>query len=214
MNIKQGDILSIPLLHNLGYTYAKVILPHEFLKCEEQIMLKVFNYRTTEVKKDVNFKEVELITNPLLLAGKPRLRGSSKSKVLNNVELLSDDYHIPDFKNNFKLLSNFDKVKDEKELQSSWTLVRNLYPNHQTEIDYEKIKHLEFWGNLGYDLFLIRITMEFLKLNGEKIGNYFPEIKKQSNDMYDKWIKFMYFLVLNSVEYSKIPKDIRGVARK
>ena len=217
MKFKQGDIIAIPLLHNLGYAYAKIILPHEFIKCDEQIMLKVFDYRSESIVKDIEVTtNQDFFINPLLLAGTPRLRGGNKCTIIGNTNLKEEDFVIPDFKEHPKIYEECRKFTNESEMSAMWFIAKNLQVIWNEKYDYNAVRHLEMWGNTGYDLQIVRITMEFLRKDGKIITDYFPELlldsKNSSDYMFEEWKKYVYFLVKSSVPYPQIPKEIRGRA--
>jgi hypothetical protein len=213
--LQQGCLVEIPLLKDCGYAYAKIILPYQFnIEASRCLILKVFDYHrdTTIDIKTINFIEdfnsYDLLTNPLLLLGTPKLRGKDKCKILGYLPLRDEDFILPDFKIPFGkgiLISEYEDSIPE------WFVVSNLDVNKAYKrgvFPYEKVKHLEIWQHNSYYSLRMRITMEWLRKEGKKIEDYFDLDLPPSGE--GTLIKVIHNKVRNSIPYCEIPKEIRG----
>jgi hypothetical protein len=111
----------------------------------------------------------------------------------------SNDTVIPDFKD----VQSFPYVVEDCAKIGPWFPIHNLIERGDN-CEYEKVKHLEYiilTTSLGIER---RTGMEYCRINGLKVEDYY--------DLSEEGIKSMYYQMINVPIYKTIPKDIRGKA--
>jgi len=205
--MRHGSLFAIPLWHDLGFLYGKMLFGSEFknLPCrKKEIFIRVYDYYTEEIQKDFKpdfFKDKELFVDPFLLFAFPKLRGSYKWHFLRYEPIFSEDEYIP----HFLQVDYFDSstVPDD---QPFWVLKYGNINNPDNEFfPYSRVKHLPIHRGKSYDAIGLYLSFEWLRRNGKNPDDYFEynpglDVKKE--------IKFEVFNM--AVDYRTIPKELRG----
>lgn len=174
--LEQGTILRIPLLMDLGYTYAKYIdLTKISSKVSMPEIIKVYDKLTSDKNLEIStLDSCEYLLNPILVAG---LRPTLKKGIWDNlgkISLNEGDLQIPSFKRGNETYEDIELGK--------WYLVKNVDTNNVKEVEYDDVEFLQTYAGVGSGSIERCLTMYFLQRNGEKVSDYFD----LDNDEY-KW---------------------------
>ncbi|MCD4793450.1 MAG: immunity 26/phosphotriesterase HocA family protein [Bacteroidales bacterium] len=203
MKIENGTILEIPLDKEFGFAYSRYLDISSSINREfGSDLLMVYSNTSLNSINDINdIIKSELLFAPVLIDGKPSIKGKNKWRIIGNYIDKSDDF-IPDFKS----ARCFPYIVEDESKIGPWNLVK--LGIDEIETDYHKIKHLEQNSMHSEDQIVARIIMELLRTKGIKIEDYFNFSKEEEH------IKRTYFKMKNVPIYSKVPKEIRGRINK
>ena len=164
----QGSVIRIPLLHDLGYAYAKYI---NLLKISNSVsfpeIIKVYDSLTHDPithALELNTKTSYLIS-PILIAGlRPTLK-DEKWVNIGKVDLSEGDTIIPDFKDNF--------ISDPDLSPSDVYLIKSCSLQNKTLSNQNDTRFLQHFLAEGTGNIEIKLTMYFLLKDGKNLAEFF-----------------------------------------
>lgn len=192
-NTLHGNVFEIPLLKELGFAYVRLINPDLLLgKSTSSILVEVFNCIEKNPSND-RFEislltEVGFIMPPLIMLPFTISLKKYGWRLVGNVPV-EEGYIIPDY----ALCSNKTLGKPERYSLYSWEIVKNLgldRPHRKTT--FLECNGLGIYQHLSCDLIVVRITMEWMKLQEMRIRDYFDK-----DDFSKPWYKVMYNQTVN-----------------
>ncbi|MGZ3754709.1 MAG: Imm26 family immunity protein [Mucilaginibacter sp.] len=169
---KSGDILQIPLPHNLGFAYAQGInMLKDDINARYPAIIRVYNYRSALQDAPLeNFVKKELILSPLLIGGILPVLRKEVWKIIGHVPLQEKDRIIPHYK------------KGPGELNATqWYYLIDADISKKVKSTFDNVKHLETIGATGSELVGTKIAMALLRDEGKRIEDYF-----ELNEYYEK----------------------------
>ncbi|MCC5946180.1 MAG: hypothetical protein JJT94_14715 [Bernardetiaceae bacterium] len=205
-DIKSGMLFQIPLLKGLGYGAVKVVFSEDIYSHEHKhywhTLLYAYLYKSDIDILSEEVSKIEnsgLLLNPLLLSGLPRLRGENKVKLIGNGSL--DDLFIPDYKNGRTLMKP--RIENPHDI---WWYHKKLRFDKHIDASYEKLKHLEAYLIMDYDLCVFRISIEWMRYLGMDVEDC---LKSNNLDFFEKAV---IYRMKNTPPYWEQPKEIKGRA--
>ena len=180
----QGSVVQIPLLHGLGFAYAKYI---DLTKIDYQAsfpdLLKVFNFKSRKpINRIEELKEEGYLVSPLLVAGlRPTLK-EGQWQIVGKTNLKDQDKKLPDFKEGN---SSDPDIKEGK-----WYLIKECKRINRVDVSSNEVQYLQPFLGEGTGNIEIRLTMYFLLKEGKKVEEVF--------DMEDINVQRKYQQVLDS----------------
>lgn len=199
-----GNIYEIELLEKYGYGYVQILNASEF-GLDAHILIRTLNHFSKDpFKGEIEFfKDVDELIYPSITLTFPKIRGVNKWRLLGT-QKVPDDYGVPKFKADFTTQSwensNWESI--------SWYIITNLVANGlDSGYEYSAVKHLPFWKHCTPSIFKIKLTMFWIKKHNQNIKDFF-NLEEEYN------YQVVYNEVINSVFYSEVAKNIRGVPLK
>lgn len=207
LDITHGSIFAIPLGAGLGYMYGKMIfgshLKNPWVR-RRTVFVKVYDYRTEDVQMNFSnlfFEKKELFADPFMLIGSPKFKGTNSWKFIIDDSIRSEDEFIPHY-----LQVNYYEREQTDSLKEFFVLEYGTIGNPNNRFyPFYRVKHLPIHRFRSYDIIGIYLTYAWLKRNGMNVDEAFKfkeglDVKKE-----------IRFEVMNmAIDYSKIPKEIRG----
>jgi hypothetical protein len=172
-----GCILEIPLCSGYGYAYAKYIDGTKHPELGRLVdLIKVFDYKSDKPLEDLEVLTLKTyLYDNLLVAGLPPTITQGYWKVVGKFPIEAKDLVAPHYKQYYKL-GNY------------WTVLIDGKKEERRES--EEIKHLEPYSGFGSGSIEVRLSMAFMKKNGDN-----PE---ELLDMKDESINYAYSTFLKN----------------
>lgn len=174
--LKQGSIVAIPLLHGLGFAYAKYI---NALKLDSDVsypdILKVYSTRFNNEVIDLNNLSDYLIS-PILVAGLRPTLTKGYWKIIGKKEFCDEDNLIPDF---FKGHSTDSDVPE-----GTWFKFVGCNTSNKTRVAYQEVKYLQHYIGYGSGNIEILLTMYFMLKESIRIDDFFDLTDFNNNRLY------------------------------
>lgn len=204
MKLKHGAIFTIPLLYNLGWSYAKyidteVIHPlNDGRKNNISSLLQIYNFFSDEKQTDLSLlNEDSLLIDPI---GVMRINNRNYREfdweIIGYKPLTSTDYYMPNVKSYWPPI-----FRTSNEFKAHMNIF-NTANGKGVITTKEKVMHLEFNYIRSMELIMFRITLEYLKLRNIDIKDKYG-FRYQGEE-------YEYNGVFDSPIYSQLPIDIRG----
>ncbi len=194
-----GSVLEFKLPLELGYAYCK-IFDFRYIREFDGVLAKVYDFIIKEPVKDIIIlKEKEWLFGARRMPWLPNTRGKGAWK-FKGVLVAEEDNIIPDFK-----YSNQSApfIEDESSIKD-WYAIKNIKESSNQPCFYKQVKHLEDTVLTTQNGIVIRTAMEYCRMNGLDIKEYFD---------LDQTLNLMtYRRMINVPVYKSIPKEIRGKA--
>lgn len=205
--ITHGALFAIPLWHDLGYFYGKMLFCSSIdnTYCHpKEVFLKVYDHYTVNCVNDFDqhfFKYKELFVDIFILSGFPKLKGVNSWKFLRHDPIYEGDSFIPHYWEP-GMLGELN-IPEEK----IFRVVKygNLKNIDDCYFPYYRIKHLPIYRLKSYDAISLYLTFDWLKRNGKDVDE--PFAYKDGIDL-KKSIRFE--VTHYATDYRTIPKEIRG----
>jgi hypothetical protein len=183
--IASGDVISIPLLKDLGYAFCKYI---DLTKLNSKILMpeviKVYDLRSNDQSLNHSFQSTPYLLNPISVAGLLPTIKAGFWKVIGKVELTEDDHTIPDFKS-----GNSTWEESEK---GEWFLHKHGQLQ-SIRASFEDVKYLQPFVNLSTSNIELRLTMYHLLNEKKSVKDYF--------DLSDERYKWHFKQVMESPSF-------------
>lgn len=171
--LESGSVVSIPLIGNLGFAYAKYIdLLSMNTDSDFPDLIKVFNIRTIqEIINTDDLKNVDFLISPILPAGlRPTIKGGYW-KIVGSMLLNDDDRKLPEFRR---------RLDD-----SSFLLVSNCDLNQTSVTTYSDVKSLNDYAGFGTGNIEIILSLYFLIKEKMNITSYINVEDENYKWLYD-----------------------------
>lgn len=176
--LKQGSIVAIPLLHGLGFAYAKYINAQ---KLDSDVsypdILKVYSTRFNTEVIDVNNLSDYLIS-PILVAGLRPTLTKGYWRIIGIKEFCVEDNLIPDF---------FEGHSTDSDLpKNTWYKYIGCDTNNRSKTTYEEIKYLQPYVGQGSGNIEIKLTMYFMLKESIRVEDFFDLTDFNNNRLYNQ----------------------------
>lgn len=177
--IKSGDIVSIPLVKDLGFAFAHYFDVNKMGNGSYPDLIRIFNFHTSNINFDVDILvDLDLLMPPIFVAG----------------------INVAIRKNNWTIVGNCENKLDIKSLYfksyeplwlrqneaKRWYKINGISSENKQEYPYEKIKHLEDFAAIGTGTIEYRVAMRFIISEGKNINDYFNIENDRVKLLYDK----------------------------
>jgi hypothetical protein len=205
--ITHGALFVIPLWHNLGFFYGKMLFGTHLKDRSgrtRNIFIRVYDYYTKDIETDFApdfFRDKELFTDPFILAGFPKLRGINSWKLIRHDPV----YEADEFLHHYwepGMIGELD-IPDDK----TYGIVKfgNLNNFDDRFFPYYRIKHLPIYRHKSYDAISLYLTFDWLKRNGQDVDAPF-----QYKEGLDEKKVIRFEVLHHATDYRTIPKELRG----
>ncbi len=205
--ITHGALFAIPLWNELGFFYGKMLFGSHLKNTEcrrQEIFIRVYDHYTKELKTDFQpdfFKDAELYTDPFPMVGNPKLRGPNKWIFLKHDLIYDNDEFIHHY-----MQADYFDMETTVDNQKFWILKFGNLNNPKNEFfPYYRIKHLSVYRRKSQDMIGLALTFDWLRRNKKNPDDYF-----EFKDGLDIRKTVRYEVLKMSLDYSKIPKELRG----
>ncbi|MFT3677207.1 MAG: hypothetical protein QM781_15025 [Chitinophagaceae bacterium] len=161
------------------------------------LLAQVFDkFTDTEDNTIDDLKTCDWLFGPRSIYKWPDLKKDTGWKLLGILNSAKDDF-VPDFKE----VQAFPTVVEDESKKGPWYPIHNLTQRGEN-CNYGQVKHLEqiiLTPTIGL---ILRTGMEYCRINGLNVGDYY--------DLSKAGIKSTYLQMINVPIYSTIPYEIRG----
>ena len=192
-----GTVLEFKVPFDLGFAYCKV-LDFRYIREFDGVLVKVFDHIVREPVKNINvLREKDWLFGSRRMPWLPGTRGKGAWKQ-KGVLIAEDDKAIPDFK---YCLADSYLVEDPSKV-GPWYAISNINESSKEPYLYERVRHLEDTVVSTRGSIEKRAAMEFCRINGKDVREYF--------DLDDIATRIVYRQMINVPIYATIPKEVRG----
>ena len=166
MKLKSGSIVCIPLMHDMGYTFAKYIDLRELKKdVLFPDLLKFYDLRSLGQAIQSDLNSVPYLLNPMACAGlRPTIRAGTWT-ISGEVEVLPEDLKLPEFKSGNSSYEEVDK--------GEWFLHVNVEAARKTKCNYDQVRYLQPYAAVGTGTIEMRLTMYHILNERLTVDGYF-----------------------------------------
>jgi len=184
-----GLVYAVGLDHELGYTLCKFVDFTDISPFDGGLIytLKILLPDLESLPSLKIIEGLENLFGPVPLNKYPNVKGKGAWKLVGKMQTF--DETVPIFKScdsKFKLISAIDWSTVDR-----WAMVFN-FKNPSQYYDYEKVRHLEM--KILFDMagIVIRSTMQYLLMNGEKVENYYDLTIDKNRRLYIQMVNTSY----------------------
>ncbi|UOK41636.1 MULTISPECIES: Imm26 family immunity protein [Flavobacterium] len=201
-NLLSGQIIGIPLNHNLGYIFAKIVNLMDFAELDLSKTFHFLIYPFDYIEKDLNsfsltkFQNSEPLTGGIFVIDIQPVVNKNKWKIVGQTDLLDYEKRIPDFRG-FNPI--FAKYENEA---TSWRYYQKGLATKWILAEYEAVEHLENNTAYSHDLIEKRLSMEILRQSNNDIEKFYE--LKEWKDL------SVYYNMLYTKPFRKIPNSMKG----
>lgn len=203
-NLLSGQIIGIPLNHNLGFIFAKIVNLMDFAELDLSKTFHFLIYPFNYIEKDLNlfslskFQNSEPLIGGVFVIDIIPVVNKNKWKIVGQADLLDYEKRIPDFRG-FNPV--FAKYENEA---TSWRYYEKGLATKWIQTDYKAVEHLENNTAYSHDLIEKRLSMEVLRKSNIEVEKFYA--LKEWQDL------AVYYNMLYTKEYRKIPNENKGKA--
>lgn len=196
-NFFTGSVFQFYIPEIEKYAFCK-FFDFRYLSDFHGLLAQVFDYFSDQEENSIEkLKNCDWLFGPRSMHKWPNLRKDTGWKSLGILSA-SNDNIVPDFKGTL----SFPYIVEDESKIGRWYVVHNLVGGDECE--YEQVRHLETKILTTARDLLDRAGMEYCRINGLKISDYY--------NLSDTGTLYTYWQMINVPVYATIPKEIRGKA--
>lgn len=201
-NLSSGQIVGIPLNHNLGYIFCKIVNLMDYAEIDLSKTFHFLIYPFEYIENDIKlfslpkFLNSEPLTGGIFIIDILPIINKNKWKIVGQTELLDYEKRVPDFRGFNPIAAKYETEATswryyEKGLATKWILA-----------EYDAVKHLEDNTAYSHDLIEKRLSMEILRKSNIEIQKFYE--LKEWQDL------AVYYNMLYTQPFCEIPNAMKG----